>query len=193
MAKKISLKKIRVREGFWNDVIEGAWERYKAGGRESIRDAMTEELTDRALGRYSEKIRAMFARGGVVIDPEQPITMSVMTQLVSDRSGLDLSDLSPETVAAAVDKELSARLSDALQVPVTTVFDKEKLGEDLKAGVRLAIADGRGAALLTKAMLKSARAYATWKRYSVLEHEQRRMWNRVYQRKYRLSYKQVWY
>ena len=48
MAKKISLAKIRVREGFWNDVIEGAWERYKAGGRESISEAMNDELVDRA-------------------------------------------------------------------------------------------------------------------------------------------------
>lgn len=193
MAKRVSLARLRVREGFWNDVIEGAWERYKAGGRESMQDAVSQELVDRALARYSEKIRAMFARGGVVIDQEQPITMAVLTDLISDRTGLDLSDLSPETVAAAVDKELSARLSDALQVPVTTVFDKEKLGEDLKAGVRLAIADGRGAALLTKAMVKTARAYATWKRYGVEEHERRRIMNRSYQAKYRLTHRQEWY
>ena len=193
MAKKIKLARLRVREGFWNDVIEGAWERYKAGGRESVRDALSEELIDRALGRYAEKIRAMFARGGIDIDPEQPITADFLARLLSERTGLDFSDLSPEAITAAVDKELSQRLSEALQVPVSTVFDKEKLKEDLKAGIRLAIADGRGAALLTKAMLKSARAYATWKRHSVSEREQLQIMNRSYQAKYRLSYKQTWH
>ena len=193
MAKKIKLARLRVREGFWNDVIEGAWERYKAGGRESVRDALSEELIDRALGRYAEKIRAMFARGGIDIDPEQPITADFLARLLSERTGLDFSDLSPEAITAAVDKELSQRLSEALQVPVSTVFDKEKLKEDLKAGIRLAIADGRGAALLTKAMLKSARAYATWKRRSVSEREQWQIMNRSYQAKYRLSYKQTWH
>ena len=193
MAKKIKLARLRVREGFWNDVIEGAWERYKAGGRESVRDALSEELLDRALGRYAEKIRAMFARGGIDIDPEQPITAEFLARLLSERTGLDFSDLSPEAITAAVDKELSQRLSEALQVPVSTVFDKEKLKEDLKAGIRLAIADGRGAALLTKAMLKSARAYATWKRRSVSEREQWQIMSRSYQAKYRLSYKQTWH
>ena len=193
MAKKIKLARLRVREGFWNDVIEGAWERYKAGGRESVRDALSEELLDRALGRYAEKIRAMFARGGIDIDPEQPITAEFLARLLSERTGLDFSDLSPEAITAAVDKELSQRLSEALQVPVSTVFDKEKLKEDLKAGIRLAIADGRGAALLTKAMLKSARAYATWKRRDIKEREQWQIMNRSYQAKYRRSYKQTWH
>ena len=193
MAKRVTLARLRVREGFWNDVIDAAWERYKAGGRESVRDALQDELIDRALGRYSEKIRAMFARGGVVIDPEQPITMAVLTELISERTGLELTDLSPETVSAAVDKELSGRLSEALQVPVSTVFDKERLKEDLKAGVRLAIADGRGAALLTKAMLKTARTYATWKRHGVEEREQMQITNRAYQAKYRRTHRQVWY
>ncbi len=193
MAKKIKLARLRVREGFWNDVIEGAWERYKAGGSESVRDALSEELIDRALGRYAEKIRAMFARGGIDIDPEQPITADFLAQLLSDRTGLQIDNLNPETIKAAVDKELSQRLSGVLLVPVSTVFDKERLKTDLIAGVRLAIADGRGAALLTKAMHKTARAYATWKRHSVDEHEKRRILNRSYQRKYRLSYRQEWY
>lgn len=192
MAKKISLAKIRVREGFWNDVIEGAWERYKAGGRESISEAMNDELVDRALGRYADKIRAMFARGGIDIDPSQEITADFLAQLLSDRTGLQIDDLSPESISAAVDKELSARLSDVLQVQVTSVFDKEQLKASLMDGIRLAIADGRGAALLTKAMIKSARAYATWKRYSVEEHEKRRILNRGYVAKYRLTHRQTW-
>lgn len=193
MAKRISLARVRVREGFWNDVIDGAWQRYKDGGRESVQDAVTDELVDRALGRYAEKIRAMFARGGIHIDPYQPITADFLAQLLSDRTGLQIDNLNPETIKAAVDKELSLRLSGVLLVPVSTVFDKERLKTDLIAGVRLAIADGRGAALLTKAMHKTARAYATWKRYSVDEHEKRRILNRSYQRKYRLSYRQKWY
>ena len=192
MAKRVSLARLRVREGFWNDVIDGAWERYKEGGRESVRDAVTQELLDRALERYSDKIRAMFARGGVHIDPGEKITADFLTRLISERTGLDIYDLSPESIKNAVDRELTARLSEVLQVQVTSVFNEAQLKEDLKAGIRLAIADGRGAALLTKAMVKSARAYATWKRYSVAEHEQRRILNRGYQRKYRQSYKLVW-
>lgn len=192
MAKRVSLAKLRVREGFWNDVIDGAWERYKDGGRESVRDAVTQELLDRALERYSDKIRAMFARGGVHIDAGEKITADFLTRLISERTGLDIYDLSPESIKDAVDRELTARLSEVLQVQVTSVFNEAQLKEDLKAGIRLAIADGRGAALLTKAMVKSARAYATWKRYSVEENEQRRILNRSYQRKYRQSYKLVW-
>ena len=192
MVKRVTLARLRVREGFWNDVIEGAWERYKAGGRDSLQGAVQDELTDRALARYADKIRAMFARGGVDIDPEQPITMEVLAGLVSERTGLQLDNLSPESVTAAVDKELSARLSEALRVPVTTVFDKALLMEELKAGVRQAIADGRGAELLTKAMVKSARAYATWKRRGIEEVERRRIVNRAYQAKYRRTHKQVW-
>lgn len=192
MSKRVSLARVRVREGFWNDVIDGAWERYKAGGRESVRDALSQELLDRALARYGDKIRAMFARGGLPIDPETPITVEVLTELIKDRTGLPLTELTPAAVSSAVDQDLAGRLSEALQVSISSVFDKERLKEELKSEIRKIIADGRGASLLTKAMVKTARSYATWKRHGVEGMEKQRIQNRAYQARYRQSYKLVW-
>lgn len=189
---RISLARERARAGVWNDVIESAWERYKEGGRESLSGAVSDEIADRAVQRYDGKIRAMFARGGVPIDEGQELTVATLARIISDRTGLTIADLSPDTIMAAIDRELSARLSEALQVPVTTVFDKEALLESVKEGVRAAIADGRAADLLSRGAVMAARRYATWKRRSIEEREQIRIRNRGYQAKYRTRFKLVW-
>ena len=189
---KIKLARERVKAGAWNDVLEGAWERYKESGRESLQGAFADEMADRALQRYDGKIRAMFARGGVEIEAGEPLTVATLAALVSDRTGLEITDLSPDTITAAIDRELSARLSEVLRVPVSTVFNKDQLMADVEAGVRLAIEDGRAAELLTKAAVHAARAYATWKRRGIDAQERQRIINAAAQRRFRQTHRLVW-
>lgn len=189
---KIKLARERVKAGAWNDVLEGAWERYNAGGRESLQGAFAEEMADRAVQRYDGKIRAMFARGGVEIEEGQPLTAASIAAILSDKTGLQIDDIKPETIAGAIDRELSKKLSDVLKVPVSTVLDKERLLADVKEGVRLAIEDGRAADLLSRALVHSARVYATWKRRGIEAQEQARIRNAAAQKKYRRTHRLVW-
>lgn len=189
---KIKLARERVKAGMWNDVLEGAWERYKEGGRESLQGAFADEMADRAIQRYDGKIRTMFARGGVEIDAGQALTAASIAAIVSERTGLEIASLTPESIAGAVDKELSARLSEVLKVPVSTVLNKEQLMADVKEGVKLAIADGRAADLLSRAAVHSARVYATWKRRGIEAQERERIQNAAAQKKYRRTHRLVW-
>lgn len=192
MGNKLTLYKERVRQGAWDDVIEGAWERYQAAGRESLADAWTDELTDRILKRYEDKIKAMFRRADVPFEEGETINKEWLCTRLTDTLGVEVSDITPETIKNAVDKAMAQRLSEALGMTITTVMDVEQIKIDISAGVVEALESGRAADLIYDGTLMAARKYATWKRNQTEGLNKPAIQNQIAQKKYRRTHKLVW-
>lgn len=187
------IRRLRVDKGSWNDLIDSAYEHYKANGRESIREAFTEAVADKVIQRYQAKIAAGFRRAGIEIEDGEPLTADKLLTIVQDRTGLEINNLTPEGVTSAVDRLLSERLSAALGVQVTTVLDRQAMMASLDEAVKQAIRDGRAAEFISKKAMKAARQFATFKRRGIgSKEDQRRVMLRIYQKRYRRHNKLVW-
>lgn len=176
----------------WNDLIDSAWEHYKENGRESIRDAVTEAVADAAIKRYQDKIINGFRRAGIEIAPDEPLTAQTLAGVVAERTGLELESLSPDAVMGAVDKLLAERLSQALGVPVTTVFDRDAMLASINAAVLEAIRSGRAAEFVNKTAMKAARRYMTFKRRGIGPEDAEKISARARQKKFRQTHRLVW-
>lgn len=189
----LKIRKLRVDKGSWNDLIDAAYENYKARGRESIKEAFSEAIADKVLQRYQVKIAAGFRRAGVEIEDGEPLTAEKLLTIIKDRTGLEINTLSPEGVMSAVDRLLSERLSEALGVTVTTVFDRQAMMAAMEESVKQAIRDGRAAEFIGKHAMRAARQYATFKRRGIESPEDhRRIMLAWYQKKYRRTHRLVW-
>lgn len=183
--------KVRANRGAINDLIDDAWASYKAHGRESWADAFKEATANKVVQRYETKIRNGFKRAGVEL-PEGELTLQSMEDVIKDRTGLELDGLSPDSVMAAVDKLLSARLSQAIGVPVSTVFDKDAMLESINAAVLEAIRSGRAAEFVNKAAMHAARRYMTYKRRGIDAADAKKLAARAAQKRYRATHRLVW-
>ena len=189
----LKIKKLRVDKGSWNDLIDAAYENYKARGRESIKEAFSEAIADKVLQRYQVKIAAGFRRAGVEIEDGEPLTAEKLLTIIKDRTGLEINNLTPEGVMSAVDRLLSERLSAAMGVTVTTVFDRQAMMAAMDESVKQAIRDGRAAEFIGKHAMRAARKYATFKRRGIESPEDhRRIMLAWYQKKYRRTHRLVW-
>lgn len=189
----LKIRKLRVDKGSWNDLIDAAYENYKARGRESIKEAFSEAIADKVLQRYQVKIAAGFRRAGVEIEDGEPLTAEKMLTIIKDRTGLEINNLSPEGVMSAVDSLLSERLSAAMGVTVTTVFDRQAMMAAMEESVKQAIRDGRAAEFIGAQAMRAARKYATFKRRGIESTEDhRRVMLAWYQKKYRRTHRLVW-
>lgn len=189
----LKIRRLRVDKGSWNDLIDAAYENYKARGRESIKEAFSEAIADKVLQRYQVKIAAGFRRAGVEIEDGEPLTAEKLLTIIKDRTGLEINNLSPEGVMSAVDRLLSERLSAAMGVTVTTVFDRQAMMAAMDESVKQAIRDGRAAEFIGKHAMRAARKYATFKRRGIESPEDhRRIMLAWYQKKYRRTHRLVW-
>lgn len=191
MTRANIVKHMRVDKGSINDLIDAAWEKYKEGGRESILDAFTEAAADRAIGRYEEKIRAGFRRGGIEL-PDGALTMQTMQGIIGEQTGLELQGLSADSIVAAVDKLLSKRLSQALGVQVATVMDKDAMLDSINAAVLQAIKSGRAGEFVNRHAMHAARRYMAYKKAGVDPEAGPKINARKRARKYRKTHKLAW-
>lgn len=191
-AKALAVATLRANEGMANDILDQISDAYFERGLsvgEAI-DEVQDSLIQRAIERYSEKIRAALSRAG--LDLQGEITIDAIKQAVIDKTGLQLDDLTPEAMIEAVDSLAASRLSEATGVPINSVMSGEGLGEQIKEGVRKAIENGTAETLILKGMGKAARAVVTWRRAGFDEDAQRRAMNAHAQKKYRRTHRMVW-
>lgn len=171
------------------DIAEAVVDRYAAG--EPLSQAVADSVADKIAQRFEVKIRNGFSAAGVEL-PEGPLTADVLKDVIAERTGLELESMSPADVVRAVDAELSRRLSERLGVPVPTVLDAAALVQSLKDYIAEELRSGRGAALLSRAALKAARRMKALREAQSEEEELRRARNRLYQKRYRATHREVW-
>ena len=181
----------RANKGAINDLLDAAYEHYKAHGRDSWADAFREAAADKVLQRYEDKIRNGFRRAGLEL-PEGELTQEVMLGVVRDQTGLEVGNLDPDAVMAAVDKLLSARLSTALGVTVGTVMDRDALVAAVNGAVVEAIKSGRASAWINSKAYSAARKYVAYKNRGFDHDSAEKISNRQRQKRYRENHKLKW-
>ena len=189
--KALNIRTDRANGGLRGDILEAVADNYFVNGM-SLQDSITavqDQIIQAAVDRYSDKIASALARAGLVIDG--PLTVDSIKAAIVEKSGLDLSDLSPDGMLNAVDSMAARRLSDELGVEIATVRGAN-LGETIKAGVAQAVADGRAAKLIGRSLSNQVRKVATWNRAGIDPVTAAKIANAKYQKKFRHFYKEVW-
>lgn len=191
-SKALNIKTDRANGGLRGDILEAILDNYFVNGmsiQESL-NAVQDQIIQAGIDRYADKIGNALARAGLVIDG--PLSVEAIKAAVVEKSGLDLSDLSPEGMLGAVDSLAARRLSDEIGIEVASIRGAD-LGETIKAGVAQAVAEGRAAKLLGRAMSGKVRKLATWNRAGVaVPVQSTRIAQKVYQKRYRRRNKEVW-
>ena len=192
--KALAIATSRENAGMAGDILGMIEDAYFEQGMD-LQDAINsvqDQLIQRAIDRYSDKIRAALARAGLDL-PDGELTLEAIKGAVIDKTGLDLTDLTPDAMVAAVDRLASDRLSVAIGVQVASVMNGATLADNIRAGVAKAITAGRGMALLTNGLSQRARVEMTWNRAGITtEQQRRRVLSAWYQKKYRRTHVEVW-
>lgn len=186
----MKIAKLRAGAGMERDMVESIWDRYQAGG--DLGQALKDELIQRGIDRFRVKIINAMRAAGLDFDEGAQLTRETITAAVSEKTGLDLTDLTPDAVAATVDARLSAELSAMLGATVSTVLDPEVLRSELVAHGVHAVQSGRATALMPAGTVRQIREVATWGRAGVPVDERRRVMANWYAKKYRRKHRQVW-
>ena len=150
--KALAIATGRASGGMAADVLEMIADAYFVDGlslQESI-NSVQDQLIQRAIERYSEKIGAALNRAGLEVDP-QNLTLESIKAAIIEKTGLDLSDLSPSGMAEAVDRLAAQRLSAELGIEIATVAGGA-LQSAIRAGVAQAIAEGRVSQLVGRGL-----------------------------------------
>lgn len=175
----------------------GIGERFKEGMALLPPDAVPtaavyESVADWIFDRYDLRIRARFARMGLKMPEDGPLTVESIRDMVRARSGLEIEELTPDGVMRAVDQQLAAQLSERLGFTVSTVFDVETVKAEVKAQVLEKLANGEGAGVIKGRSLRKLRAVATFARAGWTVPEAQKVLNRIYQKRYRRRNVEKW-
>lgn len=191
MNREALVAKARASRGAINDLIDAAWEHYKANGRESWATAFQEAAADKVVQRFEDKIRNGFSRAGLEL-PAGELNQATMLGVVREQTGLEVTSLDPESVTRAVDTLLAKRLSLALKVQVTTVFDRDALMASINDAVIQAIQSGRAGEWLNAKAYHAARRFATYQKRGVSMETAKVLAARARQKRYRGTHKLIW-
>lgn len=189
--KALAISTARANGGMAGDIMDAIADAYFEGGMDlgAAIASVQDQLIQSAIDRYSEKIRSALSRAG--LDVEGELTLESIKAAIIEKTGLELSDLSPDAMATAVDQLAARRLSDELGIEITSIAGGN-LGEAIRSGVAQSLADGRTSKLLGRQLTNQARAAMTWQRQGIGEQDQRRIPQRVYQKRYRRRNVEVW-
>lgn len=189
--KALGIMTDRANAGLRNDIIEQIADAYFVDGlsmQEAI-DQVQDALVQKALDRYSDKIRAALARAGLTVEGD--LSVESITAAIAEKSGLEITDLSPDGMVTAADKLAAKRLSAELGIEVASVM-QGNLEQSLIEGVRAGLQNG-SIPLVGARLTKQARAEMTWRREGFENAEDRRKVNNaIYQKRYRRRNKEVW-
>ncbi|WP_367846259.1 hypothetical protein [Rhodoferax sp. WC2427] len=182
----------RATAGILNDLVDAAFDHHQnTGSWVGLSAVLEERLTTRALERFEPKIRNMFERAGVPL-PDGPLTSETMAQVISERTGLEVEHLTPSGITSAIDKKLSVDLSLDLGIDLGSVLSAG-LKSAIEAGIKHEIETGRGAALISKYLMRRVRKNAAFTQAGYQQKiDQKKVMNRINQARYRRTHKQVW-
>lgn len=189
--KALGIMTDRANAGLRNDIIEQIADAYFVDGlsmQEAI-DQVQDALVQKAIDRYSDKIRAALARAGLTVEGD--LSVESITAAIAEKSGLEITDLSPDGMVTAADKLAAKRLSAELGIEVASVM-QGNLEQSLIEGVRAGLQNG-SIPLVGARLTKQARAEMTWRREGFENAEDRlKVNNAIYQKRYRRRNKEVW-
>ncbi len=151
-----------------------------------------EYAADWALSRYDKRVRAVLRDLGLDVPDTGAVTVQDILQAVNTRTGLELTELTPQAIMSAFDAQLAAQLSQRLGFTVSTALNPVQMRSEVKAQLLGMLAQGRGGGLVKGETLESLKQAATFARAGLSANEGKAALNRWYQRKYAKSHQRVW-
>lgn len=176
-------------------VLAETWERVqenRANGM-SWSDAAKYAAADEVLAIYRPKVAAMLRSAGFEVGDEDDLTLEVIKEAIKARTGLDVGDMSAESIAAAVDVMLAHYVSSELGFDVTTVLNISNLQGQIKEHIMDCVRNNKTSRIVSRKLLDKIRIAAAYTSQGLSSAEHRRVLNVFYQKKYRVHHKQVWY
>jgi hypothetical protein len=182
----------RVSAGVESKAAQGIYERWKAGM--DIKDIVEATVIDFAIEKYREKIVTALRRAGFEVAENAALNQETLAAMLGGRMGVELPDLSPESITLAVTERLKNEASRVLGLDVADIesWDGEVLKEAIKKSALAAVQSGRATKFLSFAKIRALKKLATWKRGNIAQDDQRKYMARWYQKKFRRSHKLVW-
>lgn len=183
----------RVGDGMGRDIVDAVLDALRDD--EPVSDAVIDLLTDKAIERYSDKIGALFRRAGIDVEDGEVFTPERLGEIFEQQTGIpadSIGDLSPEVVLEAIDRDISAKLSEELGFEIDSVFNGDALAQALQDGIDTKIEELEGnlEKYLDAAKIRNLRRKATWARSGL---DARTVQNCLAQRAWRQSNKWVYW
>jgi hypothetical protein len=180
----------RAKAGSLLDIGEEFYAAYQAGA--SFDQAANEVLANRIIERYRGHIAAALRSKGIEIADTDTLDATTLLTIINARTGLTISEWSPDAVKLALDAFMAGRLSDVLGVEVASVQDVDGIKQSLIDSASSAVQSGRPNAFMSKGMIKKIRQAKAWRDGGVPQDERRATLARWYQKKFRRTHKSVW-
>lgn len=187
---KINMAFDRAHAGTALDIAREIYARHEAG--EEWDEAAATVVADRALVKYQGHVRAGLDRAGIKLEEGETVNVDTIKRIINDKTGLELDSLSPEAVQEAVKAKVTAKVSEMAGVDVSGVTDAESLKEALIAGAKAAVESGRPSGLITAGMIKKIRQAKAFVAADKTSADRRKLMNRIYQKRYRRTHREVW-
>ena len=181
----------RARKGVENNLADIILDAPDGG----VTDAVIEELTNRTIERYSDKIGALFRRAGIDVEDGELFTPERLGQIFEEQTGItagSIGELNSEIVLEAIDRDISQKLSEELGFQIGSVFDGDALVLALQDGIdaKIEALEGNIDKYLDAATIRNLRRKATWARSGL---DPKTVQNCLAQRAYRRSNKWVYF
>ena len=148
--------------------------------------------TDEALEIYRPKVAAMLRSAGYELADDEPLSLDIVRAAIEQRTGLNLGDLSRESVTRAINEQLSIYVSSELGFEVRNVLDTASIKSQIDEHIKDCIRNNKSSKLVPQRLLTKLREVAAFGAMGYSVDERRLIFNRWYQKKYRRNNKLVW-
>ena len=165
-------------------------ENMRAG--QSMELAAKNAATDEALEIYRPKVAAMLRSAGYELADDEPLSLDIVRAAIEQRTGLNLGDLSRESVTRAINEQLSIYVSSELGFEVRNVLDTASIKSQIDEHIKDCIRNNKSSKLVPQRLLTKLREVAAFGAMGYSVDERRLIFNRWYQKKYRRNNKLVW-
>lgn len=180
----------RAKAGSLWDAYESIRDKMEAG--QTVPEAVQEALADRVVQRYSLHIKAAFRKYNFNMQDDEVLDAQTLVRCINEKSGMDITSLTPDGVLAGANRMLSARMSDLLGVPVSSIDNINAAKQSLINAAVQAVQSGRATSIISRALIKKIKEKKTWRANGVTQAKSKAMLSAWYQKKFRRSHVGVW-
>lgn len=157
-----------------------------------MEEAAKHAATDEALEIYRPKVAAMLRSAGYELADDEPLSLDIVRVAIERRTGLNLGDLSRESVTQAINEQLSIYVSSELGFEVNNVLNTAALKAQIDAHIKDCVRNNKSSKLVPARLLAKIREAAAFAQMGYSHDEKRMILNRWYQKKYRQNNRLVW-
>lgn len=187
----------RINDGL-NNRLEKANEQvaqYRRKGNDptALMEASAHAIADWYIEKNHEHIAVALRRYGIELE-DRALTLNGLAKTVSRHAEIQLDSLKPDDIRDAVMRAASGRISEYLGVTVDLKSGYVDWQQVAIAAAAQAVATGRANRIVSAQTLHRLQSSRAFQAAGVMTAaERKRANNRIYQRQYRKTHRQVWY